>query len=270
MVTKDIFMLCDSTDEESSKVLDPEIWKANLKYDGERILGIKMKDTVLLMNRRGKECSLHFQEVVEELMKLPPFTIVDGEVISYDDDFNKLQRRAHTLDKAKQIILQKEIPVKYYIFDILKLESETLIDKPLTERIARLNKMMAGLNEVTGTLELAEYGEIEDMLRKAKSEDREGIIIKNMDSVYESKRSKNCLKLKFFVEGTIFVTKYTTNNAGIRVEDDLGNCVQCSGKQHEELKQLLDTTKRVEINIQYLEITKDGKFRFPSYRGIVK
>jgi ATP-dependent DNA ligase len=268
MVTKDIFMLCDSIDEEGSKVLDPEVWKANTKFDGERILGIKMKDTVLLMNRRGKECSLHFQEVVEELMKLPPFTIVDGEVISYDDDFNKLQRRAHTLDKVKQLILQKEIPVKFCIFDLLKIESEVIMDKPLKERIARLHKMMAGLNGVTGTLEIAEYGEIEDMLRKAKSEDREGIIIKNMDSIYESKRSKNCLKLKFWMEDSIIATNYEINPKGITVEDDKGNRCLVSGQQSIKVKELIDINKKVEINIQYLEKTENERFRFISFRGI--
>jgi ATP-dependent DNA ligase len=272
MVTKEIFMLCESTNEEEALQLDKEKYKANRKYDGIRLICIKTDKEVLLMNRRGKECSFHFQEVAEDIKKLPPFTIVDGEVISYDDDFNKLQRRAHTLDKVKQATLQKEIPVKFVMFDILQLNNVNIMNLPLHERVVKLNEMFIGLNGVTGFLEVAEYGEIDEMLRKARSEDREGIIIKDMDSVYESKRSKSWKKLKFWIEKNISVIKYEPmpNNKGITVEDDQGNRVAVLGGQSLELKKLIDNNKKVEINVQALEITKDGRMRMPSFRGLVK
>jgi hypothetical protein len=53
------------------------------------------------------------------------------------------------------------------------------------------------------------------------------------------------------------------------LEDDKGNAVQCSGGQSVEVKKILDTENKVEIYVQYLEKTKDGRMRMPSFRGLV-
>jgi hypothetical protein len=119
-------------------------------------------------------------------------------------------------------------------------------------------------------VEMAEYNSIKVMLEKAHKEDREGIIVKNLNSPYEHKRSKGWLKCKFFLETTIKICRYTENPKGIRAEDNMGNAVQIAGHQSIEVKQLLDTQKEVEINIQYLEKTVEGRFRFPSFRGLVR
>jgi hypothetical protein len=112
------------------------------------------------------------------------------------------------------------------------------------------------------------YDDIDNLLAMAIEENGEGIVIKNMDGCYESKRSKNCYKHKLFKETTITITGYEINNAGIRATDDKQNAVQISGKQSEEVKFLLDTKGMAIANIQYLEKTKDERFRFPSFRGL--
>jgi ATP-dependent DNA ligase len=273
MVDEKIIQLCDKVTKDELPNFNRELWKANMKFDGDRIIGIILpKGEVILMNRRGLDKSANFSEVAEALKNLPANTIVDGEVISYDDNFNMLTRRSHTIDKIKSAQLKKDIPVKYMIFDILKDQGEVIMDLSLSERLKRLNKLFEGLNEgsVKPALELVEYGEIDDMLAKAHAEDREGIILKYMEAPYLSKRTKNWLKLKFFIESQMTMTKYTENNAGIRLEDNQGNAVQCSGAQSKEVKQLLDKDHKVEIFVQYLEMTKDGRMRMPSFRGLVK
>ena len=101
-------MLCHSTNEEEALKLDGSKWEANSKWDGERIISIIDKGQVLLLNRRGLIKNNQFREVVEELATLPD-CILDGEIISKDNNFNRLQSRAGTKDISKLRILERNI-----------------------------------------------------------------------------------------------------------------------------------------------------------------
>ena len=153
------------------------------------------------------------------------------------------------------------------VFDVLKIDSDDLRTRDLGIRIKKMKELLA--DKETDNLELAEYNNIDVMFQKAKAEDREGIIGKDLNGKYESRRSENWLKIKFFKETTFTAISYTPNPKGIRVEDSLGRSCQIAGQQHEEVKEILDSVGSVEINIQYLSQASNGNFRFPSYRGIV-
>ena len=265
MITKKDFMLCHSTNEEESGRLDTNKWKANFKWDGERIIAIIDKGEAYLLNRRGLIKNEQFMEVVRDLRTLPD-CILDGEIISVDNNFNKLQSRGGTRDASKIKILEKNTPVKYMIFDMLMAEGKSLISEPLRNRLGSLQKAL-GTKDYT-SLEICQYGEIKDLLAIAKEKVMEGIVVKNMDAPYESRRSHNWLKLKLWKEGEIDVCSYEVNNAGIRVEDKIGNAVQIQGGQSLEVKEILDTLGHCVIYVQYLEMTVKGRMRFPSYRGL--
>ena len=263
------FMLCESVTEEEAKVMNENDYSANIKFDGERIMAVVMDNQTVLINRRGHICNFNFEEVVEDMNKMPN-GIYDGEVISLCDTFNKLQRRAGTRDRNKQKELRKEIPVKYMVFDMLNTNKQSITSKPLKERIKMMTMIFLEKEGELPSVEMAEYNTIPIMLEKAHKEDREGIIVKHLNMPYEHRRSRGWLKCKFFLETTIKVSRYTENPKGIRAEDDMGNAVQIAGHQSIEVKQLMDTQKEVEINIQYLEKTAEGRFRFPSFRGLVR
>lgn len=265
-INKDIFMLCNSIQEDEAVTLNEQRYQANYKFDGERIIAVVMDGDVILMNRRGKICNIHFREVVEDLKKLPN-CIIDGEIISFDDDFNKLMRRAGTQKLHKIKELEVLIPVKMMVFDCLKVGDNDIRNISLYSRIEELQKLFLGLSFTN--VELAEYKPIKEMLELAKAQDKEGIIVKDIQGIYESKRSNYWKKLKFFLEGTIKAVKYEENPKGLTLEDGDGNRVACLGSQAEEVKRILDSTGEVEVYIQYLEKTKENRYRFPSYRGLV-
>jgi len=259
-------MLCESVKEkEADKFFFNSFWKANTKFDGERIIATKEGDKVLLINRNGRIKNSHYSEVVMELETYDFDFIIDGEMIDQNDDFNILQKRALTTNKEKQSELMKKFPVKYMIFDILKIDSEDLREKPLSYRI-KFSTLF--LDDSEAFIDFAEYKPVNEMLRIAKDENREGIVIKNMEAEYENKRSKNWVKCKFFKETELLLQQYTINNAGIRATDKNENVVQISGQQHLEVKQQIDNTGSCEVSVQYLEKGKTGRLRFPSFRGI--
>jgi hypothetical protein len=124
------------------------------------------------------------------------------------------------------------------------------------------------------TAEVCPYVEGEDNIKalweKIKLDNKEGMVLKIKDSIYVFKRSNAWLKYKTLKEVDLKMDKYTINNAGIRLENKDGIAVQCSGIQSEFVKHQLDKNGEVTITMQYLEKTKDGKFRFPSFRKVVE
>ena len=219
----------------------------------------------MLLNRRGAIKNEQFKEVVKELSSLPD-CILDGEIISKDNNFNKLQSRAGTKDPSKLALLEKSIPIDYMLFDMLMADGKIITSEPLRNRLEALKKALGSIDYAC--LKICQYGEIGALLGTAKANTMEGIVVKNMDAPYESRRSHNWLKLKLWKETEINICAYTSNNAGIRVEDKQENAVQISGGQSQEVKSLLDTQGYCTIYVQYLEKTVTGKMRFPSYRGL--
>src|SRR3990172_3984042 len=178
MIDKNIFQLCESCQDETElKNLDRNRYKANLKFDGERCIAIKKGEDIILLNRRGNIISYKFNEIVEALKKINSDFIIDGELISFDNKFNSLQRRALTKDINKIKQLEKEIPIKFMVFDILSNENQVLMSMPLRERLIFLYKLF----ENNDYLEIAEYGEIDNMLMIAIENDGEGVVIKDLE-----------------------------------------------------------------------------------------
>lgn len=267
-IDKTIFQLCDSINEADALQLDNEQYQANFKFDGERLISVVIDGDCIMMNRNGKICNFHFREVEAEL-KLLPNCIIDGEIISLDDDFTRLQSRALTQNLTKLKALQETTPVKYMVFDILKSGNDDIRGKPLKERVAELDKVVTNSQHI----EKVAYKPIAELLGISKQGGigKEGIIVKNMNSPYLSSRNEGWRKLKLWKETIIAFQKYTPNNKGIRVETDDGLVAcQVAGSQAKEIQNIIDTQGSVKIFIQYLTKSDDGHLRFPSCRGIAE
>lgn len=266
-MNKDVLMLCESIHNEAEVLkLDNKKFIANIKYDGCRVMAIKKGEDIILFGRGNTIYNSKFKEVVEELKQIKEDFIIDGEIISYDNNFGKLQKRVLTKDFKKIEKLQKEIPIKYMIFDIISIRDNNIMNEILSERLIILNDLFN--NYSFKNLELVEYGDISLMLQRAKDKNGEGIIIKDRNGTYESKRSKNWIKYKLFKETTLTITGFTENPAGIRGTDNNENAVQISGHNANEVKAVMEKNGYCDILVQYLSISKDGKMRFPSYRGL--
>jgi len=267
MITNKDFMLCGKITEEELPKLKGE-WEANIKFDGERIVAIKKGEDVFLLNRANREKSFIYPEIAEELKTIKGDFILDGEIITEDNLFNSLQHRSHLGSKAKVDEAIKKYPIKFMIFDIINLDGEDLRLLPLKNRIEILNSV--NFPKLSKIEFVVYHKNISELLSFAKNQipQLEGIVIKNMLSNYEGRRSNNWLKLKLFQQAELKVISYTINNAGLRLEDDKLNAVQVSGNQSDEVKQAIDNKGYCNIVIQYLEKTKNDKYRFISFVGV--
>src|SRR5437763_17215249 len=74
---------------------DSEQWLYELKLDGYRAIAFKRNGVIHLRSRNDNDFSGRYPGVVKGLAEMPDNTVIDGEVIAFDDDgrpsFNALQ-----------------------------------------------------------------------------------------------------------------------------------------------------------------------------------
>src|SRR5438094_7312272 len=61
-------------------------WLYELKLDGYRAIAFKHNGAVNLRSRNNNDFSARYPGVVKGLAKMPDNTVIDGEVIAFDDD----------------------------------------------------------------------------------------------------------------------------------------------------------------------------------------
>jgi bifunctional non-homologous end joining protein LigD len=181
-------------------------WTYEIKFDGFRALALKNTAGTQLLSRNEKDLGEKFPEVADAVAALDvDDAIIDGEIVALDDkgrsSFQLLQ--AYELGDARP-------PLHYYVFDLLRLNGESLVNLPLAERKARLKKLIG--RKTAGVIRFsASLGSDADaLLKQAKSVGLEGLIGKRTDSTYETgRRSGAWIKLKLHHEQEFVIGGYT-------------------------------------------------------------
>lgn len=60
-------------------------WEYELKLDGYRALAIKTGGKIQLRSRNDKDFSLRYPSIVKGLSPVPDETVIDGEVVAFDN-----------------------------------------------------------------------------------------------------------------------------------------------------------------------------------------
>ncbi|WP_229658498.1 ATP-dependent DNA ligase [Tsuneonella deserti] len=120
------------------------------KWDGFRCLVFRDHADVALMSKSGKPLHRYFPELAAALgsVRQKQF-VVDGEIVLPINgvlSFAALQSRLHPAASRIER-LSRETPAQLMLFDCLQLGSQVLIDEPLANRRAALEKFAAGLPE---------------------------------------------------------------------------------------------------------------------------
>lgn len=125
------------------------------KWDGFRAIVFRDGDEVELGSRTGKPLTRYFPELVAAVReRVPGRCVLDGEIVIARQgrlDFDALTERIHPADSRVRMLAEKT-PASLVAFDLLALESESLMDAPLTDRRALLVRALAG---VTAPVHLA-------------------------------------------------------------------------------------------------------------------
>jgi bifunctional non-homologous end joining protein LigD len=187
---------------EDPKNIPREGFEFEIKWDGYRILGRVAGGEARLLSRKDQDYTQRFANVAKELEKAlkTPDAVVDGEVCALDEEgrpsFSAMQQA------------KPGTPIVYYVFDLLEVEGEPVVELPLTERRARLKKLLDGRNRTVKFSETFDDGRA--LYDAAKERRLEGIMGKKLDSRYlPGRRSRDWLKFKTHGEQEFVIAGYT-------------------------------------------------------------
>lgn len=189
------------------KPFDSKEWIFEIKWDGYRALAEVNGEDVFLYSRNFQSFNARFPDVVEELKRLKIHAIFDGEIVATDKKgvphFQLLQNASHQLSD-----------IHYHMFDLLFLNGEDLREKPLRMRKKLLQKLLkrSKATHLHYVDHVEEKGKA--FFKTAVSHGLEGIIGKEKNSLYESKRSKKWVKIRSNQEQEVVICGFTKPRGG--------------------------------------------------------
>jgi DNA ligase-1 len=172
-----------------AKLGDPPTAVVDTKLDGIRIQVHKAADRVWAYTRSLDDITDRLPEVVELVRRLPVVSLIlDGEAISLDEagrprPFQDTASRAATAASG----LSATDTVTPFFFDCLYLDGEPLIDKPLEERLQRLDAVVPG-SSIAPRLTTADASAAGAFFTDVVDAGQEGVVVKAPDSRYDAGR----------------------------------------------------------------------------------
>src|ERR687896_798950 len=210
------FMLADvmfSAEEIEQYYNKPLI--CEFKYDGIRVQLHKFGGKVKMFSRKLEDVATSFPEIVSAVSLLPTDFILDGEVLAYRGGrplhFQELQKRLRR--KAVTDHLMAEIPVVYVPYDIMYLNGQPLIARPLMDRKKLLSQIrFRGQVIDLGYRIVSTAQQIACAFKESRDAGHEGLVIKELESHYHpGKRGRHWAKLKYeldTVDAVIVIAEY--------------------------------------------------------------
>ena len=266
-------------------------WVFEVKWDGVRSILFfnKLQRTIELQSRNGKFITHRYPEIVTALqitsssqsdIKCEKSAILDGEIVVLDKktgipSFQNHQKRMN-VDSTRDIeILSRQLPVTYYLFDILYLDGKNLQTLPFLER----RRILSEVVKVNTIFKISDF--IEEMGKElfdtTKRLGLEGLIAKHKSGKYvQGIRSKEWLKIKNIKTQDCVIIGYTRGEGNrknyfgslLLAVNDSGGKLRFvghtgSGFDFLSLRQIYDKLQKMRINncpIEYVPYTNRDPF----------
>jgi DNA ligase-1 len=170
------------------------------KVDGARIQVHKSGSTVRIYTRNLNEVGASLPEIVQQVQSLPTAELIlDGEAVAYDaadrpHPFQVTMRRfGRKLDVGQ---LQAQLPMRAFFFDCLRLEQQSLADRPARDRFEALDAVVPEQLRIPRLITASEP-DAQAFYEAALAAGHEGVMAKALDSPYEAgNRGASWLKIK--------------------------------------------------------------------------
>jgi DNA ligase-1 len=195
----------------------PSDWQAEWKWDGIRaqlihrgvqpVVARGSSDSIrnpqseirnVLVWSRGEELITEgFPEIADVARQLPAGTVLDGEILAWEDDrplpFALLQRRINR--KREEPRLWDEVPVIFMAYDLLEHEGQDVRSLPLSERRAMLERVGASFGpsrhfRISPVIAFTTWEDLRAHHEQARELGSEGIMLKRLSSPYGVDRQR--------------------------------------------------------------------------------
>lgn len=288
---------------------DGDDWIFEIKWDGARTLALVHDGVLRLISRRGRDVTAQYPEMEVIADRLAAWNAaVDGEIVCLDEggrpSFERLQGR---ISQAKPTARQAAAaPVDFLAFDLLWLDGESLVTRPLEERRELLERSLAPGARLQVSPQFPGRGIA--LFGSARERGLEGVIAKKRGSIYVSgKRSHDWIKIKAVNRVDCVIVGWTpgrgTRGASIGAlvvalyrDRELSFCghvgtgftektlralkellaplatdhapVEVPPRDVADLREVRWVRPELVCEVEYLEFTGKGILRAPSYKGL--
>src|SRR3989344_1885460 len=206
--------LCERLPTPEKAIEKMGIVDVQYKYDGFRVEIHKDHDKVSMFSRNLENMTHMFPELITGTLKQvkAETAILDTEALAYNpesEEFLPFQETTKRRRKHNISDMAKKLPLKAFVFDILFKNGESLIDKPLKDRIKILKETVKEDDILipSKTQTISDPKELGLMLDDAISKGLEGVVVKKIDSKYVAGgRNFNWVKLKRHSAGELHDT----------------------------------------------------------------
>ena len=194
------------------KPFDGPEWLFEIKWDGYRAVAFLEDGNVRLVSRTQNDLTAQFPELKDLASSIKAKTaVLDGEVVALDEEgrpsFSLMQQRTGFRSGKHRLPGRKDLPIWYYVFDLLYLDGYDLRRVTLEDRKAALAKIVTR----SDTVRFSDHypGQGIALFEVAKQKGLEGILAKKRNSFYEERRSQEWLKIKITQTITCVIGGYT-------------------------------------------------------------
>jgi len=168
-----------------------------VKYDGARVQIHRSGEGIWLFTRRLENITRQFPDLVDMVKKHVKANefIIEGEILAADPKtqrpltFQTLSQRIHRKYDIQDII--RKIPIQVNLFDVIYLNGKAFFETAFRDRRHALESI---ITPVPGKFQLAEELVTKDLkkavafYRKALAENQEGVMVKNLQALYQPGR----------------------------------------------------------------------------------
>jgi ATP-dependent DNA ligase I len=170
------------------------------KLDGARVQIHRTGDAVSIYTRSLDDVTARLPEVVEATLALPVTDLIaDAEAIAlrHDNRPHRFQVTASRFGRSVDIAAAREShPLSVFVFDLLHLDGEDLLDRPTSDRLAALDSVVPKSQRVDRLI-TTDADAAQRFLDATLDAGHEGVMAKSLSAPYEAgRRGAGWLKVK--------------------------------------------------------------------------
>jgi bifunctional non-homologous end joining protein LigD len=177
-------------------------WRFEGKWDGIRALATLGPGGLKLHSRAGNDFTHAYPELQVLVELLDGHSgVLDGEIVALDEkgktSFSRLQQRMNLAAARDVARVRGDVPVQFWLFDVLHLDGVSLLRKryDLRRQVLEALPIFGDICLVPPQL----TGGVAEALRGSVDLQWEGIVAKRLDSTYlPGRRSRSWIKIKNF------------------------------------------------------------------------